>query len=268
MDCARNKIIDIVEYMQKLGLDVNFNTQARGNQVFFLKKRIDISKKTPQNKILNVLLHEFAHFIHSEIEPNLYKTKGSLEIIFNTKDDIFEELVSVTNFIDENSKFTLLKEHRSKVKSKILEQEKIIKNYYPKFQRSKKFSEFNRFIRFSKAKYLLKYDRVKYITPILRRIEYYSIDNLERDFNLSPAFCAYIRLRSYQRKQARISAKINRLKKYYYSPTELFARFVEGYYENKTRLRELAPKSFAAFECGMQNGYYKSLPQVIAMASI
>lgn len=267
MDCSRNNVDEVIEYLKSCGLEVNLNTQARGHQGFLLKNRIDISKKTPKDKIIQILLHEFAHYIHSLIEPDVNKTKGSIQLAFNTNEDIFEQLVAVTNSVDKNSKFELLKNHKNLVKSKILQQEKIIKSYYPNFQRSKKFKEFDKFIKFSKAKYLLKYDRVKYITPFLKRVEYYSVDTLEKDFKITTPFAAYIRLKSYQRKQTRISAKINRLKKYYTSPTELFARFVESYYLDRKHTETIAPNAFKAFQHSLDTGYYLNLKEVLFMAS-
>lgn len=265
MDSTRNEIKQLVNFIRNLGVEVNLNTKARGHQGFFLKNRIDVSKNTPAEKVVQVMLHEFAHYVHYKIEPDVNKTKGNLSVIFNTEDDIFEELFSVTNFVDENSKFLLLKKHRDIVKKQILEQEKIIKLEYPKFQRSKKFREFDRFIRFSKAKYLLKYDKVRYITPFLKKSEYYSISTMEKDFKMPKSFYAYIRLKSYQRKQSRVSSKINKLKKYYSLPSELFARFVEGYYLDMDYVKEIAPKSFFAFETAMKKGYYPHLSDVLTM---
>ena len=224
--------LKLVDYIKTLGLDVNLHTKARGHGGFFLDKanRIDISVKVPEDKIAQTILHEFAHYIHCKLDNDVNKTKGSVSHIFQTDEDIFDELVKVTNFVDESSMLLKLKHHRELVKSKIKEQERIIKLSYPKFQRSKPFKEFNRAMRFSDARYLLKYDRVKLVTPFLRRVKLYSIDNLENDFEISKPFAAYIRLRSYQKKQARISQRINRLNKYYTCATELFARFVEGVY--------------------------------------
>ena len=275
----------LVKYFKSLGIEVYTNTKARGHQGFFLKNRIDISKNTKEERIIPTLLHEFAHFIHNKLEPDMPKTGGSLEVLFNTKckvqrvkchceekrsfDEaiqkhpspeflalvpraeippspargegaanfpfsIFhfsfeEELLQVTKFVDTNSHMAKLNEHKEQIKRKIKVFDAQIKKDYPKFMRSKKFKEFNKYIKKSKAKYLLKYDRVKFITPFLRRQEFFSIDNIEMDFPDMPrAFCSYIRLKSAQKKQARISERINRLNKYYSKPAELFARFVEG----------------------------------------
>lgn len=155
---------ELIKYFKSLGLTVHTTTKARGHQGFFLKNRIDISKNTPENRIVPTLLHEFAHFIHSKIEPGMNKTGGTLKALFGNDGDIFlPELIRITNFVDENSLCVRLYEHKDRVKAKIKEYEKIIKEDYPKFMRSKKFKEFDKYIKKSKAKYLLKYDRVKLI---------------------------------------------------------------------------------------------------------
>ena len=125
--------------------------------------------------------------------------------------------------------------------------------------------EFEKYIKNSDAKYLLKYDRVKLVKGFWRK-EYkiYSINTLQQDFSGMPqAFAAYIQLRSYQRKQARISARINKSKKYYSRPTELFARFVEGMFIDRERICEIAPNTAKIFDELLQNGYYKELKEVI-----
>ncbi len=254
---------DLIEYLRSIGLRVNTSTFARGNQGFYIKNRIDISKNITQERVIPVLLHEFAHYIHSEIEPFMEKTGGTIEKIFD--DDIKEfyekELFEVTKFVDKNSKFEKLEYHKSLIKEKIKEYEKIIKERYPKFQRSKKFKEFDKYIKNSNAKYLLKYDRVKLINcGISQKTQYLSIDNLETDFCDMPSeFAAYIRLRSCQKRQSRISAKINRLKKYYSKPTELFARFVEGLYLDNHKIAQIAPNCTKRFYELLDCGYYKEL---------
>ena len=228
---------ELIKYFKSLGIEVHTSTKARGHQGFYMKNRIDISKNIPECRIIPTLLHEFAHYIHSKLEPQMLRTGGSLEVLFDSKNtEIYkEELFEITLFVDKNSKCEKLEHHKKIVKDKILEQEKIIKKTYPKFQRSKKFKEFDRYIKKSNAKYLLKYDRVKLITGMFfKKTEIYSIENIEKDFyDIPEAFVAYIRLNSWRKKQSRISAKINRLKKSYQKPTALFARLVEGLYLNR-----------------------------------
>lgn len=254
---------ELIKYFKSLGIEVHTSTKARGHQGFYMKNRIDISKNIPECRIIPTLLHEFAHYIHSKIEPQMLRTGGSLEVLFNSKNtEIYkEELFEITLFVDKNSKCERLEHNKKIVKDKILEQEKIIKKTYPKFQRSKKFKEFDRYIKKSNAKYLLKYDRVKLITGMFfKKTEIYSIENIEKDFyDMPEAFVAYIRLNSWRKKQSRISAKINRLKKYYQKPTELFARLVEGLYLNPQRIQIIAPHTYKRFYELLNSGYYKEL---------
>ena len=255
---------ELIKYFKSLGLTVHTATKARGHQGFFLKNRIDISKNVPENRVVQTLMHEFAHYIHSKLEPDMNKTGGTLNMLFKTDngDIFFDELVKVTNFVDENSLFVRLYEHKDRVKSRILEYEKIIKNYYPKFQRSKKFKEFDKYIKKSEAKYLLKFDRVKLVKGgfFRKTVKLYTIENIEKDFTDMPkAFAAYIRLKSCQKKQSRISSRINRYKKYYEKPAELFARLVEGLYLDKEWVEAIAPNVTKRFYELLNNGYYKEL---------
>lgn len=254
---------ELIKYFKSLGIEVHTSTKARGHQGFYMKNRIDISKNIPECRIIPTLLHEFSHYIHSKLEPQMIRTGGSLEVLFDSKNtEIYKgELFEITLFVDKNSKCEKLEHHKKIVKDKILEQEKIIKKTYPKFQRSKKFKEFDRYIKKSNAKYLLKYDRVKLITGMFfKKTEIYSIENIEKDFcDMPEAFVAYIRLNSWRKKQSRISAKINRLKKYYQKPTELFARLVEGLYLNPQRIQIIAPHTYKRFYELLNSGYYKEL---------
>ena len=258
---------ELIKYFKSLGLTVHTTTKARGHQGFFLKNRIDISKNISENRIVPTLLHEFAHYIHSKLEPDMNKTGGSLGVLFQSNNPLYkEELVKITNFVDNNSLCIRLLEHKDRVKQKIKEYEIEVKKYYPKFMRSKKFKEFDRYIRRSNARYLLKYDRVKLIEGgfFKKTTKLYSIDNIEKDFtDMPPAFAAYIRLHSYQKKQARISARINKYKKYYEKPCELFARFVEGIYLDREWVEAIAPNVSRQFFDLLKNGYYMELGYVI-----
>lgn len=268
----RNLKQTIIKYFKSLGIEVYTNTKARGHQGFFLNGRIDISKNTKEERVIPTLLHEFAHYIHNKIEPEMPKTGGKINIIFdcNEKDKISiieKELLGITGFVDQNSHLIKFKEHKAQIKKKIKVQEEIIKQDYPKFMRSKKFKEFDKYIKKSKARYLLRYDRVKFVSPnlfgLFKKIEFFAIENLERDFPEMPkAFCAYIRLKSAQKKQSRISARINKLNKYYEKPAELFARFVECAYIDKAQALALAPYSTQRFFQLLEAGYYLELREV------
>lgn len=256
---------ELIKYFNALGVEVNTNTKARGHLGFFSNNRIDISKKIKEERLIPTLLHEFAHFVHTKIEPDVQKTCGTLEKLFATNNvsEIRHELMLVTNHVDETSLCHKLKEQKEEVKNRIKRLEKIIKQDYPHFMRSKKFKEFDKYIRHSKAKYLLKYDWVTVTTPFLRKKEVFRIENLEKDFpDIQPAFCAYIRLKAAQRKQLKISYRINKLCKYYSKPTELFARFVEGLYSHGEKIQIIAPYSYARFFELLEAGYYHELKNV------
>lgn len=257
---------DLIKYFRSIGLEVHTSTKARGNQGFYMKNRIDISKNIPPERIIPTLLHEFVHYIHSQIEPFMERTGGTLEVIFDDNCPKFyqNELLEVTKFVDKNSKCEKLLCHKEIIKDKIAHYEQIIKEKYPDFQRSKRFTDFDKYIKKSNAKYLLKYDRVKLITGgFSKKVEVYSTDNIEKDFPEMPKeFCAYIRLKSAQKKQSKISAKINKLDKYYSKPSELFARFFEGLYLDNERVRALAPNCHKRFSELLNTGYYKELSRV------
>ena len=257
---------NLVKLIRDAGIEVHTTTKARGHQGFYLKNRIDISKNIAEERFIPTLLHEFAHYIHSKIEPFMEKTGGRLEIIFDDDNAGFyeKELLEVTKIVDKNSKFEKLLQHKNIIKEDILKYENIIKKRYPKFMRSKKFKEFDKYIKGSNARYLLKYDRIKLVTKGLKnKTEIYSIDNIEKDFcDMPEEFAAYIRLKSCQRRQSRISARINRLEKYYSKPTELFARFIEGLYIDRQMVQKIAPNSYKRFFDLMNSGYYKELSKI------
>ncbi len=257
---------ELIRYFESLGLKVNTTTKARGHLGFFLKNRIDISKNIPPYRIVPTLLHEFTHYIHYGLEFDIAKNGGTFKRIFNEENPIFEqELIKVTNFVDENSLCIRLYEHKDRVKSQIKEYENIIKKDFPSFMRSKKFNDFEKYIKKSDAKYLLKYDRVKLLTGFFRKkYTILSVSAIEEDFPDMPRpFAAYIRLRSCQRKQKRISSRINRIQKYYKRPAELFARLVEGLYIDREWVCALAPYTTERFFKLLDSGYYKQLKNVI-----
>lgn len=261
----------LVNFIKNLDIQVKTTTKARGHQGIYFKNRIDVSKHLDDDRSVEVLAHEFAHYIHSKIEDNIFKTGGSLEKLFcqNECAVIEKELLLVTDFVDKNSRLINLKRLKSQISAEIKIEQAIIQQYYPNFMRSKKFKEFDKYIRKSNAKYLLKYDRVKIISGFFRREMLLTIDNLERDFyDMPKAFIAYIRLRSMQRKQARIARRINKLNKYYKRPSELFARFVEGFFISKEKMITLAPKSAERFFELLYQDYYFELKLLFEFSQI
>jgi len=257
---------ELIKYFKELGLIVHTNTKARGHQGFFMKNRIDISKNIPEQRIVPTLLHEFAHYVHYNIEPKMNITGGSFEILFGEENPLFEkELFKVTNFVDENSLCVKLYEHKDRIKEKIKEYEDIIKKQYPDFMRSKPFKEFDKYIKKSEAKYLLKYDRVRIVTGFWKKsYKLITVSDIEKDFpDMSESFAAYIRLKSAQKKQSRVSARINKLQKYYKKPNELFARLIEGLYLDKDWVKALAPYTTQKFYENLKAGHYKYLQEVV-----
>ena len=255
-----------VKYLRTLGIEVHTTTKARGHQGFFCNNRIDISKNTPENRVIPTMMHEFAHYIHYQLEPTMPKTGGSFEVLFKSDDErIKEELFKVTNFVDENSLCVRLYEHKDRLHDEIAELDKKIKEKYPKFLRSKKFKEFDKYIKHSDARYLLKYDRVKVMGGFLGfTTKIYTINTIEECFpNMPEAFKNYIKLKSLTRKQSKVSARINHYMKYYKRPCELFARFVEGLYLDKEWLEAIAPITTQKFYDLLENGYYGALEDVI-----
>ena len=253
---------EFLKYLGNIGLVVKTTTKARGNRGFFCGNRIDISKNIEDERFLDTLAHEFAHYIHSKIEPKNFKQGGSLEVIFkcDKTDEIKKELIKVTNFIDPNSKLEKLLSVKEEYKKRIRFKELQIKRICPDFQRSKQYKPFDKAIKRSKARYLLKYDRVKLITPFLRRVEQYSIATAHLDFpELKPEFIDILKLKSLQKKQANNSRRINKYKKYYGSPVELFARFVQSLVYDEETTKMLAPKTYERFYNLLDFGYYNEL---------
>ena len=76
---------ELIKHFKNLGLDVHTSKKARGHQGFYMKKRIDISKDIPGDRVVPVLLHEFAHYVHSLMEPFMERTGGTLERLFDDK---------------------------------------------------------------------------------------------------------------------------------------------------------------------------------------
>ncbi len=139
--------------------------------------------------------------------------------------------------------------------------QRAIKKEYPNFLRSKKFPEFEKYIKNSDAKYLIKYDAVRIIKGFfLKKERLLTVKNLEKDFpDMPKAFQLYIRLCSMQRKQSKISRRINKLNKYYEKPTELFARYVQGYFSAPETISTIAPITTKRFLELLKSGYYKEL---------
>lgn len=255
---------ELIKYLKSLGLSVNTVTKARGHRGFFLNNRIDISKNIEENKVIPTLLHEFTHYIHSQIEPDINRKGGSFEKIFNSENPIYaSELLRVTRFVDEDSRLVNLYNQKHELKEKIESEEEVIKKYFPDFKRSTPFKPIEKIIKKTDMKYLLKYDRVKILDGIFKT-KIISVETVTRDFPAQEQFIySYIKLKSYQRKLNKISARINKYNKYYSRPTEMFARLVEGLYMDEEWVEALAPESVRRFYELLDSNYYGELKNVI-----
>ena len=254
---------NLVAFLKDLGIEVKTNTKARGNQGLYQKNRIDISRGLKEEDAISTLVHEFAHHIHYKIDKDFLKNGGTLETLFATSDieNIRAELINVTNLIDKNSRFNTLTTLKTEASNKIKSMQNAIKRDYPNFARSKKFKEFDSYIKNSEAKYLVKYDAIRLMQGFFFRKErILTIKNLENDFpDMPKAFQLYIRLCSMQRKQAKITRRIGKLNKYYEKPTELFARYVQGYFSTPETISTVAPTTTKRFNELLSSGYYKEL---------
>ena len=238
MVSERNRILRLKEYFESLGIEVNIGkNKARGNKGFFRGTnngayRIDISKNISEEETLSVLLHEFAHFVHFKHD----KTLSSLDFAFdNLTDTMSEELVNVTvKRIPKNDAKALF-DKKDKLASEVKDMAKQIKQTYPDFKLSVPYKKFERHFSLP-LRYLLKYDRINFNNTI------YSVENLGKDFyELSDEEILYVKIKSKQRMISRINGKISKLNRYYNSPTELFARFVELFYSDRNCAEQIAP---------------------------
>lgn len=254
---------NLIEFLKSLDIEVKTNTKARGNNGLYQKNRIDVSRGLKEEKAIEVLVHEFAHHIHYKIDKDFVKTGGSLETLFNTTDieTIKSELINVTNLMDKNSRLKIFVDAKEEASKTIKSMQSAIKRDYPEFQRSKKFSEFEKYIKGSEAKYLVKYDAIRIMQGFFFKKErILTVKNLEIDFpDMPKAFQIYIKLCSMQRKQSKLSRRINKLNKYYEKPTELFARFVQGYFTNPETVSTVAPITTKRFNELMEKGHYKEM---------
>ena len=260
----------IIDFLEKRNLKVSTKTKARGHLGFFCNDKIAISKNLPKEKRLTVLLHEFTHKIHSEIEPLKFRTGGSIEKIFQTEEvELFEkELMKVTEFVDENARCFNLENMKNEYMDKVNFYESAIKKEFPDFVKTKKFKEYDKYQKQTKcnSKYFLKYDHIKILSPWLFKSEFYSIERINEDFpDLPQNFKNYFLLLSNYRKQKKIQGKIAKLKRYYKRPTELFSRFTEGIAKDENKVKVIAPNVYRQFKILSKQGYYNDLPQLIEM---
>ena len=254
---------NVIDFLRSVNIEVKTNTKARGNHGLYQKNRIDIAKGLKEEKAIEVLVHEFAHHIHYKIDKDFVSKGGSIGTLFKTNDfsEIKKELINVTNLLDKNSRLKIFLDAKEETSQTIKRMQTAIKRDYPEFLRSKKFPEFEKYIKNSNARYLVKYDAVRILKGVFfKKEQVLTVKNLEKDFpDMPKAFQIYIRLCSMQRKQAKLARRLNKMNKYYEKPTELFARFVQGYFSTPETISTIAPVSVKRFNELLENGYYKEL---------
>lgn len=254
----RNKLIDLIHCIESLGVIVNLGkNKARGNKGIFCKSRdcyrIDISKNIDEQARLSTLLHEFAHYIHYKYDNSL----KSLDFIFPFMSPVEqEELLKVTvNNVPKDfaSSLFVAKEKYTTANKELA---RYLKSIYPEFKVSEPFSPLEHYITFP-VKYFLKYDKIRLFSKV------YAVETLENDFNyMSKAQISYIRLKSNQRKISRINSKINRLNKYYNQPSELWARFFELFFMERSAVKTLAPVITQKFETIVEKNIFPEFTMV------
>ena len=255
MACERDRIIELREYLSSLGISVNIGkNKARGHKGIFMQgvnvSRIDIAHNVEKEKIPSVIVHEFAHYIHYQYDKSL----KSLDFIFSDfNDDLKEELIQITieEVPKEFASALYLKKENLNTELKLLINQ--IRNFYPDFKLTEKNKKIEQRIKFPFT-YLLKYDRVKISDKL------YSIGNAVA-YGLGDAELLYIKIRAKQRAVRRINSRISRLNKYYNSPSELFARFLDAYYTNSDYAYRIAPEA-CSYVQKSTNPYIEALNRI------
>ena len=252
---------ELIRYISSLGIDVKTLTKARGNRGFFKEGRIDVSKTLDDYSAVKVLIHEFAHYVHHQIDNKMQSLE---KVLGQDNETIRNELLQVTMFVDKNSVCKKLNTERERLKLRIKTLSDSIKTTYPKFSLNSDFKEFRKYSRWSDLRYFEKYDKVKVQSWNSAKI--YSISKVREDFpDIPEVFIDYLNLKSQQRKRAKISRRINKLSKYYNEPCELFARFIEGIYIDTAQVKTLAPTAYECFLNMYNNNFYSGLREVFSI---
>lgn len=260
MVSKRNSIIDLINYLQTLGIEINIGkNKARGNKGIFItsngKFRIDVAKNLPDDVQLKVILHEFSHYIHYKHD----KTLNSLDFIFqNISPELEDELINITAHEIPKDFAVSLFSQKKQIKDEIKELVSVVKKYYPTFKLSEQNMQIEKSLT-NPVRYLLKYDKINFFCKT------YSIEHLENDFTeLNAGQIAYIHIKSKQRMIKRINARICKINQYYNKPAELFARFVEMFFTNPSLTKKIAPIATTHFQSAITNN---KLPELSALAS-
>jgi len=238
MVSERDRILDVSDYLESLGIEVNIGkNKARGNKGFFKvigkKFRIDISKEHSKEESIKVLAHEFAHYVHYCNDKKLQ----SLNFIFANLDaTLQEELITLTVDLVPKDSAKYLFDIKFNLKQEINNLTNLIRQSHPDFKSTVKDKYIESKLKFP-FRYLLKYDRVKVADKL------YSLEDVKDN-----ELYNYLALQSKKRALKRVNSKISRLNKYYNSPTELFARAFEYYVSNEELLKQKAPNVYKAFK--------------------
>jgi len=249
MASERNRTSELKKYIESLGIKVNLKkNKARGHKGFFQNRsgeyRIDINKTLDDMEILKVLAHEFAHYAHFCYDKNL----ESLDFFFENFDEtILEELLSLTVLMIPKSSIAPLFDKKDILDKALKTLTAELKTIYPDFKLSSTHAKIEKEIKKYNLLYLLKYDRVKILDGF--NIKILDINDLELNYpNLSIEAKLYLKLKSKQRHLRKINNRINKLNKYYNSPTELFARAFEFFVINRKLMEEKAPITYKNIE--------------------
>lgn len=261
MACERNRILNLIKYIENNGIKVNIGKNtARGNKGFFKAKnnefRIDISKTLDDNETFRTLVHEFTHFVHYSYDKKL----KSLDFVF--KDHSYdEELINLT--VDSIPKDTVkpLFETENKYKQNANLYFNRLKSIYPEIKKDIPFKKIEKNIPYD-LKYLLKYDKVKILNNF--KFNIIQIDDLP-DKNIDEDIKNYILMKSSFRNLKKIRAKISRLNRYYNSPTELLARSVEYYVTQPEKMKSKAPALYEYFSNLANTGDIPMLSKLLSM---
>ena len=73
---------NIVGFLKNRGININLASRAKRYLGYCKGDKIAVSKNADKERVLPILFHEFAHKIHSEIEPEKFKKGGTLNKIF------------------------------------------------------------------------------------------------------------------------------------------------------------------------------------------
>lgn len=260
MDNKRDRTEKLINYIKSYDIEINYGkNKARGNKGLFIAKnknfRIDIAKGIESP--FNVLLHEFAHYVHFKYD----KTLKSLDFIFpNLDEDMLDELLEVTVALIPKESIKPIFDKSESLKSDIKHLTSMIKVNFPNFKSTSKITCIEKKLPYPLS-YLIKYDKVRVGN------NFYSINSLDNS-KVDDVTKSYLCLRSKQRALRRLLSKISRLNKYYNAPSELFARGVEMYFTNRSMMENKAPNILKMFDAAFSSGRIPELSALQKYVSI